>query len=162
MSTEYKSGSRTPWNKGKLVGQKKPLKLREIWEIRIRLQLKDRYRELAMFDHAIDSKLRSCDFISLKIWDIYLGTIIQSRAMILQKKTQTPVRFEIMPRTQESVIDWVQLTGNQPNDYLFPSCSNKKRHISSRQYSRIVKSWVSSIGLAMAYEFTIGHKEPLR
>ena len=69
-------------------------------EIRIRLQLKERYRELA-----IDSKLRSCDFISLKIRDIYLGTIIQSRAIILQKKTQTPVRFEIMPRTQEFVID---------------------------------------------------------
>jgi integrase len=147
MAIQYNNASKVPWNKGKLVGQKKPLKLREIWEIRIRLQLKQCHRELAMFDLAIDSKLRSCDFISLKIRDVFLGTIIQSRAMILQQKTQTPVRFEIMPRTQGSVIDWVRLTGREPNDYLFPSCSNKKKHISSRQYSRIVKSWVSSIGL---------------
>lgn len=139
MAVQHNNISKVPWNKGKLVGQKKPLQLREIWEIRIRLQLKQRYRELAMSDLATDSKLRSCDFISLKIRDVFLGTIIQSQAMILQKKTQTPVRFEIMPRTQESVIDWVRLTGYQPNDYLFPSCSNKKRHISSRQYSLIVK-----------------------
>ena len=147
MSTQHSTISKTPWNKGKLVGQKKPLKLREIWEIRIRLQLKQRYRELAMFDLAIDTKLRSCDFISLKMRDVFLGTIIQSRAMILQKKTQVPVRFEIMPRTQKSVIEWVRLTGCHPNDYLFPSCSNKKNHISSRQSSRIVKNWVRSIGL---------------
>ncbi len=147
MSTQYSTISKTPWNKGKLVGQKKPLKLREIWEIRIRLQLKQRYRELAMFDLAIDSKLRSCDFISLKMRAVFLGTIIQSRAMILQKKTQVPVRFEIMPRTQKSVIDWVRFTGCHSNDYLFPSCLNKKNHISSRQYSHIVKNWVRSIGL---------------
>jgi len=139
MAVQHNNISKVPWNKGKLVGQKKPLQLREIWEIRIRLQFKQRYRELAMSDLATDSKLRSCDFISLKIRDVFLGTIIQSRAMILQKKTQTPVRFEIMPRTQESVIEWVRLTGYQPNDYLFPNCSNKKRHISSRQYSLIVK-----------------------
>jgi len=145
MSFQISTNSKAPWNKGKLVGQKKPLKLREIWEIRVRLELNQSYRELAMFELAIDSKLRSCDFISLKIRDVFLGTTIQSWAMILQKKTQTPVRFEIMPRTQESVIHWVRFTGREPNDYLFPSCSNKKKHISSRQYSRIVKGWVSSI-----------------
>lgn len=147
MSTIHNYSSKIPWNKGKLVGQKKPLKLREIWEIRIRLQLNKRYRELAMFDLAIDSKLRSCDFISLKVRDIFLGSVIQSRAIVLQQKTQIPVRFEIMPRTQQSVIEWVLVSGSHTNDYLFPSCSNKKKHISSRQYSRIVKNWVRSIGL---------------
>jgi site-specific recombinase XerC len=136
-----------PWNKGKLVGQKKPLKLKEIWAIRIRLQIANNYRELALFNLAIDSKLRACDLVNLRVKDVAHGSEIQSRTMILQQKTQTPVRFELMAQTRESVSKWINLSGGQVSDFLFPSRSNNSRHISTRQYARIVKRWVTSIGL---------------
>jgi len=97
----------TPWNKGKLIGQKPPLKLREIWAIRIRLQLKKETRELAMFNLAIDSKLRSCDLVKLKVRDVYHGNGISPRAMVLQQKTQQPVQFEITEQTREALKNWI-------------------------------------------------------
>ena len=93
----------TPWNKGQLIGQKPPLKLREIWAIRIRLQLKEDPRELAMFNLAIDSKLRSCDLVHLRVRDVYHGHGIAPRAMVLQQKTQQPVQFEITEQTREAL-----------------------------------------------------------
>ena len=86
---------RQPWNKGKLVGQKSPLKFKEIWAIRIRLQMADRTRELALFDLAIDSKLRACDLVQLRVRDVALGERIAARAIVMQQKTQRPVQFEI-------------------------------------------------------------------
>ena len=141
-----------PWNKGKLVGQKKPLKLKEIWAIRIRLQIANNCRELALFNLAIDSKLRACDLVNLRVNDVAHGSEIQSRTIILQQKTQTPVRFELMAPTREAISKWISLSGSQANDFLFPNRSNHSRHISTRQYARIVKRWVISIGLdASAY-----------
>ncbi|SFG79843.1 tyrosine-type recombinase/integrase [Neptunomonas qingdaonensis] len=141
-----------PWNKGKLVGQKKPLKLKEIWAIRIRLQIANNCRELALFNLAIDSKLRACDLVNLRVRDVAHGPEIQSRTIILQQKTQTPVRFELMAPTREAISKWISLSGSQANDFLFPNRSNSSRHISTRQYARIVKRWVISIGLdASAY-----------
>lgn len=141
-----------PWNKGKLVGQKKPLKLKEIWAIRIRLQIANNCRELALFNLAIDSKLRACDLVNLRVRDVAHGSEIQSRTIILQQKTQTPVRFELMAPTREAISKWISLSGSQANDFLFPNRSNSSRHISTRQYARIVKRWVISIGLdATAY-----------
>ena len=93
-----------PWNKGKLIGQKPPLKLQEIWSIRIRLQIDNRIRDLALFNLAIDSKLRSCDLVKLRVKDIAHGWKIAKRAMVLQQKTQTPVQFEITKHTRESII----------------------------------------------------------
>lgn len=97
MVTLIDCGSRRkePWNKGKLVSQKAPLKLKEIWAIRIRLQLRDRSRDLALFNLAIDSKLRSCDLVKLRVRDISHGDRIAARANIVQQKTQRPVQFEI-------------------------------------------------------------------
>ena len=138
---------RTPWNKGKLVGQKKPLKLREIWAIRIRLQIAQSHRELALFNLAIDSKLRGCDLVKLRVKDVAHGSEVQSRAMILQQKTQIPVRFELMEQTRQSVLHWIKLSGSQSNDYLFPNRNDRSRHMSTRQYARIVKRWVTTIGL---------------
>ena len=95
--------TRTPWNKGKIIGQKAPLKLRDIWAIRIRLQIENRFRDLALFNLAIDSKLRACDLIKLKLSDIAHGDQIARRAIILQQKTQGPVQFELTDQTREAV-----------------------------------------------------------
>jgi len=137
----------TPWNKSKLIGQKPPLKQREIWAIRIRLQLKSGTRELAMFNLAIDSKLRSCDLVKLKVRDVYHGNDIASRAMVLQKKTQQPVQFEITEQTRDALKIWISHKQLRPEDYLFRSRINSLNHISTRQYARIVHKWVEMIGL---------------
>ncbi len=137
----------TSWNKGKLIGQKPPLKLREIWAIRIRLQLKKETRELAMFNLAIDSKLRSCDLVKLTVRDVYHGNGIAPRAMILQQKTQQPVQFEITEQTRDALKNWISHNQLRPEDYLFRSRINRSTHISTRQYARIVHKWVEMIGL---------------
>ena len=137
----------TPWNKGKLSGQKRPLKLQEIWGIRIRLQLEGHVRDLALFNLAIDSKLRACDLMSLTVGDIAQGGRVQSRARIMQRKTGLPVQFEITAQTRQSVAAWVLQEGLRPPDYLFPSRNATSPHLSRRQYARIVDRWVSGIGL---------------
>lgn len=136
-----------PWNKGKLVGQKLPLKLQEIWAIRIRLQLAHRRRDLALFNLAIDSKLRACDLLCLRVSDVMVGGRIGSRAMIMQRKTQRRVQFEITARTREAVTDWMQTAELSASSYLFPSQLHSSMHLSTRQYSRMVESWVAGIGL---------------
>ena len=136
-----------PWNKGKLIGQKPPLKLREIWAIRIQLQLEHKIKEVALFNLAIDSKLRSCDLVTLKVRDITNGNTISPRAMILQQKTKKPVQFEITEQTRESLSKWIALQNLSSNDYLFSSRLHSSAHISTRQYSRIVHKWVDMIGL---------------
>jgi integrase len=137
----------TPWNKGKLIGQKPPLKLREIWAVRIRLQLKKEIRELALFNLAIDSKLRSCDLVKLKVRDVYHGNGIVPRAMILQQKTQQPVQFEITEQTRDALKKWISHKNLFSEDFLFSSRNNNSNHISTRQYARIVHRWVAMIGL---------------
>ena len=101
----------SPWNKGKLIGQKPPLKLREIWAIRVRLQLAGRTRDLALFNLAIDSKLRACDLVSLRVRDVAHGGRVAQRAMIMQRKTQRPVQFEITGQAQEAVRAWIEEAG---------------------------------------------------
>ena len=140
-------GRGVPWNKGKLVGQKPPLKLKEIWAIRIRLQLGHRTRELALFNLAIDSKLRGCDLVGLHVHDVVQGSRIASRAIVMQKKTQRPVQFEITEQTRDAVAAWIVAAHLKPEQYLFPSRVSESPHVSTRQYSRIVGSWMGSIGL---------------
>jgi integrase len=136
-----------PWNKGKLVGQKAPFKLRGIWAIRIRLQLGGRMRELALFNLALDSKLRGCDLVRLRVRDICNGNNIASRAMVMQQKTRRPVQFEITEATREAVADWIAHENLRSEDFLFPSRLSRSPHLSTRQYGRIVKSWVKELGL---------------
>jgi len=136
-----------PWNKGKIIGQKHPLKLREIWAIRIRLQLARKLRDLALFNLAIDSKLRACDLIQLKVRDVSHGDHISQRASVMQKKTHQPVQFEITEQTRNSISDWIKHANLSGHDYLFPSRVKQSTHISTRQYARIVEFWVSGIGL---------------
>ena len=137
----------TPWNKGKLVGQKAPLKLKEIWAIRVRLQVYHRARELALFDLGIDSKLRACDLLKLKVRDVFHGDRIAARAIVMQQKTSRPVQFEITESTRTALTDWIRLSGLASENFLFPSRVHASPHLSIRQYARIVNSWVEEIGL---------------
>src|ERR1022692_4830393 len=141
------SGRRDPWNKGKLVGQKAPLKLRDIWAIRVRLEIGDRKRELALFNLALDSKLRGCDLVRLRVRDVAHGDRIAARAIVMQSKTQRPVQFEITEPTRLSVFVWIRQAALKTEDYLFPSRLHLSPHLSTRQYARIVETWVSEIGL---------------
>jgi integrase len=138
----------TSWNRGKLLGQKPPLKLREVWAIRVRLQLQERLRDLAMFNLAIDSKLRGCDLVALHVDDVLLGG--RPRATVLQKKTGRPVQFEITEHTRETVLRWVERGDREPGGYLFPSRVGKDKHLTTRHYARSVDRWVGSIGLDSA------------
>lgn len=139
--------SREPWNKGKLVGQKVPLRLRDIWAIRVRLEIANKDRDLALFNLAIDSKLRACDLTKLRVRDIAHGDQVSTRAIVMQQKTQRPVQFEITAQTRAAVETWIRAARRRNDDFLFPSRSRCSAHISTRQYARIVKAWVATIGL---------------
>lgn len=134
------------------MGQKAPLKQKEIWAIRIRIQLAEKTRNLALFNLAIDSKLCGCDLVSLRVCDIAQGETILPRAMVMQRKTHRPVQFEITDQTRQSVVSWIDKVHRTSDQYLFPSRVAKSLHLSTRQYARIVACWVESIGLdALAY-----------
>lgn len=136
-----------PWNKGRLLGQKRALKLKEVWSIRTRLELENNIRELALFNLAIDSKLRACDLVSLKVSDIKHGNQLLNRTTIIQQKTQKPVQFEITEQTRYSLNELIREKQLSENDYLFKSRLKQSQHLSTRHYSTIVKKWVASIGL---------------
>ena len=135
------------WNKGVIVGKKYPFKLKEIWAIRVRLQLQHRVRELAMFGLGLDSKLRACDLVKMRVRDISHGEHVSPRATVMQQETSRPVQFEITQPTCDAVSDWIKEAKLGQDDYLFPSRLNESPHIGPRQYARIVNSWVTEIGL---------------
>lgn len=147
MNDAAKTTRREPWNKGKLVGQKAPFKLKEIWAIRVRLELYKRTRDLALFDLGIDSRLRGCDLVKLKVRDASHGDRIASRAIVMQQKTSRPVQFEITEPTRDALAAWIQKAGLSSDGYLFPSRIHESGHLGTRQYARIVDSWVEEIGL---------------
>jgi integrase len=136
---------RESWNKGKLIGQKRPLKPKEIWSIRIRLQMSRRKRELALFNLALDSKLRACDLTKIRVKDVYKGDRVVKRATILQQKTRQPVQFEVTTQSRTAIFEWLRVSKLTREDYLFPSL--RSPHLSTRQYSRIVNGWIEDIGL---------------
>lgn len=138
---------RSPWNKGKVVGQKLPLKAKEVWAVRFRLQLQHRARDLALFNLGIDSKLRGCDLTTLRVRDVVQGGRVASRAIVMQQKTQRPVKFEVTEQTRGSIGAWVSQAGLRPDDFLFPSRIAASPHLTTRQYGRILKSWVAGVGL---------------
>src|SRR6202521_5919038 len=132
---------------GQAARQKPPLKLKEIWAIRVRLQLAGRSRELALFNLAIDSKLRGCDLVGLRVHDVVHGSRVAARAIVMQRKTERPVQFEITEQTRDAVTAWITAAHLKPEQFLFPSRVSESPHLSTRQYSRIVGSWVECIGL---------------
>ncbi|MES9860365.1 MAG: hypothetical protein ABW157_12590 [Candidatus Thiodiazotropha sp. LLP2] len=119
MDNNHVVNSRSPWNKGKLIGQKPPLKLHEIWSIRIRLEVANRIRDLALFNLAIDSKLRSCDLVKLRVSDIAHGNHILKRAVVMQQKTQSPVQFEITQKTRTALTHWIEQANLSGSDFLY-------------------------------------------
>src|SRR5688500_5183498 len=142
---------REPWNTGLIVGQKAPLKLKDVWAIRMRLQLAHRERELAMFNLGVDSKLRACDLVQLRVRDICHGARVANRAIVMQQKTQRPVQFEIMEPTREALTAWIKASALRSDDWLFAG-RNAAAHLSTRQYSRIVHRWIEELGVdASAY-----------
>ena len=136
-----------PWNKGMIIGPKPPLKLKEVWAIRIRLQLSGDVRNLVLFNLAIDSKLRACDLVSIRVNDVTQGYKVVQRATVMQKKTKRPVQFEISDQTQLAIRNLITQFDLTPSQFLFPSRMSSSPHISTRQYAKIVKDWVADIGL---------------
>jgi integrase len=150
MHTEGQSSlvpRNVPWNKGRLTGQKRPLKPKDVWAIRVRLQLRHRARDLALFNLAIDSKLRGCDLVRLQIDDVCAGGRVRDRANIIQKKTGRPVQFEITEQTRAAIRAWLPEVEARNGRHLFPSRFRAQPHLSTRQYARIVHAWVESAGL---------------
>ena len=150
MSTEIKissASSGVAWNKGRLVGQKRPLRPKEVWAIRIRLQIRQTKRDLAMFNLAIDSKLRGCDLVSRRVDDIALGGHVRDRATIVQQKTGRPVQFEITEQTRVSLQDWLNVRPTDRGPHIFPSRVHDHPHVTARQYARIVHGWIEGAGM---------------
>lgn len=146
MASLHTSQPYQPWSKGKLVGQKAPLKLKNIWAIRVRLQLRDKVRDLALFNLAIDSKLRACDLVKISVSGVSHGGLMASRAM-MQQKTGRPAQFEIAAMTREAVHAWIKKADLSPSDFLFTSRVTGSPHLLTSQYARIVHHWVEDAGL---------------
>ena len=136
-----------PWNKGIIMGQKPPLKRGEVWAIRVRLQLAGQTRDLAMFNLAIDSKLRACDLVRIRVRDVAQGSQVASRANIMQRKTRRPVQFEITDQARTAIHKLIMENKLEAHDYLFSSLYSSMNHLSTRQYAKILKGWVAAIGL---------------
>ena len=138
---------RTPWNKGRLIGQKRTLLAKQVWAIRARLELAGNLRDLALFNLAIDSKLRGCDLVRLKVNDLVIGDRVRERVTVIQSKTRRPVRFEVSENTRDSIWNWVCRPEMLGCGFLFPSRFHDRPHVSTRQYARLVRDWVAAIGL---------------
>jgi len=138
---------RTPWNKGKLIGARPPLRPKHVWSIRTRLLVEGRTRDLAMFNLAIDSKLRGCDVTALRVEDIAPNGYAIDRATVRQKKTGRPVKFELTDQTRQAVDDYLKATGKRPGEFLFTGRRGIGQCMTTRQYARLVSGWLTSIGL---------------
>jgi integrase len=138
--------NRVPWNKGKVTGSKPPLRPKHVWSIRTKLQIEGRARDLAMFNLAIDSKLRGCDVVAIKVEDIAASGYAADRATVRQKKTGRPVRFELSEQTRQAVDDYLKVTNKRPGEFLFTGRRGAERSMTTRQYARLVSKWIGSVG----------------
>jgi integrase len=139
--------TRTPWNKGKVIGAKPPLRPKHVWSIRTHLMIERRTRDLAMFNLAIDSKLRGCDAVALKVEDIAPNGHTIDRAMVRQRKTGRPVKFELTDQTRQAVDEYLRAVGKKPSEFLFTGSGGIGQGMTTRQYARLVSRWVAGIGL---------------
>jgi integrase len=138
---------RAPWNKGKLTGAKPPLRPNHVWSIRTKLQIEGRARDLAMFNLAIDSKLRGCDVVAIRVEDVAAGGYTADRATVRQEKAGRPVRFELSEQTRQSFDDYLKATHKRPGEFLFTGRRDLGRSMTSHQYARLDSEWIGSIGL---------------
>ena len=138
---------RVPWNKGRLTGAKPPLLPKHVWAIRTKLQIQGRARDLAMFNLAIDSKLRGCDVVSIRVEDIAASGYTSDRATVRQRKTGRPVRFELSEQTRQAIDDYLKVANKRPGEFLFASYRAPERGMTTRQYARLVSDWIGGVGL---------------
>lgn len=136
-----------PWNSGRIIGAKPPLKPKHIWGIRQQLRTVGKVRDLALFNCALDAKLRGCDLVKLRVSDVAPGGIMRDRATVIQQKTGRPVPFEITDASRDALSAWLALRGKRADDWLFPSRSRPGDHLTTRQYARLVAKWVTMIEL---------------
>jgi integrase len=136
-----------PWNSGRIIGAKPPLKPKHIWGIRQQLRTAGKVRDLALFNCALDAKLRGCDLVKLRVSDVAPGGIMRDRATVIQQKTGRPVPFEITDASRDALSAWLALRGKRADDWLFPSRSRPGDHLTTRQYARLVAEWVTMIEL---------------
>jgi integrase len=141
------SHKRVPWNKGKLTGAKPPLRPKHVWAIRTKLQIEGRVRDLAMFNLAIDSKLRGCDVVAIRVEDVAASGYTADRATVRQKKTGRPVRFELSEQTRQAIDDYLKASNKRPGEFLFTGRRGPQASMETRQYARLVSGWVGSAGL---------------
>lgn len=147
LATSHHAALRSdPWNERKRIGQEPPLKLQQIWAIRSRLLMACNKRDLALFNVAIESKLRACDLVRLRERDLAHGGHVLFRASVIQQQTGRVVRFEPTEQTRAAVQTWIDDSGLTTSDFLFPSRLRQSPHLSTRQYARIVKTWIRMIG----------------
>ena len=146
-NTHAETLRRAPWNRGKLIGPKPPLRPKHVWSVRTKLQIDGRMRDLAMFNLAIDSKLRGCDVVALKVEDVAPNGYAVDRATVRQRKTGQPVRFELTEQTRQAIDDYVRVCGKKPGEFLFTGRRGPARCLTTRQYARLVSGWVAAIGL---------------
>jgi site-specific recombinase XerC len=139
--------TRKAWNRGRIIGQKRPLQPKHVWAIRVRLEIATNTRDLALFNMAVDSKLRGFDLVRLMVSDVFVAGRMKERTSILQSKTKQPVQFEITEGTRKSVKAWIDNPDMVGSEFLWPGRFHDPDHISTRQYARMVKDWVASIGL---------------
>src|SRR6202451_1814483 len=137
---------RAPWNKAKLTGAKPPLRPKHVWSIRTKLQIEGRARDLAMFNLAIDSKLRGCDVVAIRVEDVAACGYTADRATVRQRKTGRPVKFELSEQTRQAVDDYLKAAGKRPGEFLFAG-RGPDRVMTTRQYARLVSKWIGSVGL---------------
>ena len=138
---------REPWNKGKLIGAKPPLRPKHVWSIRTKLQITGRTRDLAMFNLAIDSKLRGCDVVSIRVEDVAPHGHAVDRATVRQKKTGQHVKFEMTEQTREAIDNYIAAGNKKPGEFLFCGRRGRNEPITTRQYARLVGQWIAGIGL---------------
>ena len=154
------SRERRPWNAGKVVGAKRALKPRQVWAIRFRLDRERRLRDRALFDSAIDSKLRGCDVVKIRIGELVSGGRVRTRTTVTQQKTGRPVQFELLEAARSSLQAWLEQRRGTLEDYAFPSRTDHASHIGTRQYARLVDEWVTAIGLRREDYGTHSYQRP--
>ena len=138
---------RRAWNAGRKLGGKRALKLQQVWAIRFWLDRERRLRDRALFDLAIDSKLRGCDVVKVRIGELVSGGQIRTRAIVIQQKTGRPVQFELLEPARTSIAAWLERRGGRLDEYALPSRINHTDHLRTRQYARLVDEWATGIGL---------------
>ena len=154
---------RVPWNKGKLTGATPPLRPKHVWSIRTKFQIEGRARDLAMFNLAIDSKLRGCDVVAIRVEDVAAGGYMADRATVRQKKTGRPVRFELSEQTRQAVDVYLKAAGKRRGEFLFTGHRGPERSMTTRQYARLSPIGLAALGLIRGFRdaFATPHESHL-